>query len=109
MSMFASQAATSLALEAMSDVNDARIRVSGQRSPAKGFMKVLVRAADDRILGFTMLGSEAGEGMAAMQIAMMLSGTTYPIVRDAVITHLTFAEGLGPLLANVPARSSSVS
>lgn len=74
----------------------------------KGFMKVLVSAADDRILGFTMLGSEAGEVMAAVQMAM-LSGTPYQTVRDAVIAHLTFSEGLGPLLANVPARLSSLS
>jgi pyruvate/2-oxoglutarate dehydrogenase complex dihydrolipoamide dehydrogenase (E3) component len=34
----------------------------------RGFMKVLV-GADDRILGFTMIGSEAGEVMAAVQTA----------------------------------------
>jgi pyruvate/2-oxoglutarate dehydrogenase complex dihydrolipoamide dehydrogenase (E3) component len=68
----------------------------------QGFMKVLV-GEDDRILGFTMLGSEAGEVMAAMQMAM-LAKTPYPIVRDAVIAHLTFAEGLGPLLSNVAPR-----
>jgi pyruvate/2-oxoglutarate dehydrogenase complex dihydrolipoamide dehydrogenase (E3) component len=70
----------------------------------QGFMKVLVSAVDDRILGFTMIGSEAGEVMAAMQTAM-LAGLPYQTLRDAVITHLTMAEGLGPLLAKVPARS----
>jgi pyruvate/2-oxoglutarate dehydrogenase complex dihydrolipoamide dehydrogenase (E3) component len=69
----------------------------------QGYMKVLISEDDDRILGFTMLGSEAGEVMAAMQMAM-LAKTPYPIVRDAVITHLTFAEGLGPLLSNVAPR-----
>jgi hypothetical protein len=34
----------------------------------------------------------------------MLAGMPYPIVRDAVIAHLTFAEGLGALLSNVVAR-----
>jgi hypothetical protein len=34
----------------------------------------------------------------------MLAKTPYPIVRDAVITHLIFAEGLGPLLSNVAPR-----
>jgi pyruvate/2-oxoglutarate dehydrogenase complex dihydrolipoamide dehydrogenase (E3) component len=63
----------------------------------QGFMKVLV-GADDRILGFTMIGSEA-----VMQTAM-LSGLPYQRLRDSVIAHLTVAEGLGPLLANVPAR-----
>ncbi len=69
----------------------------------QGFMKVLVGEDDDRILGFTMLGSEAGEVMTAVQMAM-LAKTPYPIVRDAVIAHLTFAEGLGPLLSNVAPR-----
>ena len=68
-------------------------------------MKVLVADEDDRILGFTMLGSEAGEVMAAVQMAM-LAKTPYPMVRDAVIAHLTFAEGLGPLLSNVGERSA---
>lgn len=71
-----------------------------------GFMKVLVSANDDRILGFTMIGSEAGEVMAAIQTAM-LAGLPYPKLRDAVISHLTIAEGLGPLLGNVPPRSAS--
>jgi pyruvate/2-oxoglutarate dehydrogenase complex dihydrolipoamide dehydrogenase (E3) component len=69
-----------------------------------GFMKVLV-GSDDRILGFTMIGSEAGEVMAAVQTAM-LAELPYPKLRDAVIAHLTIAEGLGPLLSNVPARSA---
>jgi pyruvate/2-oxoglutarate dehydrogenase complex dihydrolipoamide dehydrogenase (E3) component len=69
-----------------------------------GFMKVIVSANDDRILGFSMIGSEAGEVMAVIQTAM-LAGLPYPRLRDAVIAHLTIAEGLGPLLANVPRRS----
>ena len=70
----------------------------------QGFMKVLVSASDDRILGFTMIGSEAGEVMTAVQTAM-LADLPYQRLRDAVITHLTMAEGLGRLLSGVPARS----
>jgi pyruvate/2-oxoglutarate dehydrogenase complex dihydrolipoamide dehydrogenase (E3) component len=68
-----------------------------------GRMKVLVGERDDRILGFTMIGSEAGEVMAAIQTAM-LAELPYPRLRDAVIAHLTVAEGLGPLFEDVPAR-----
>jgi pyruvate/2-oxoglutarate dehydrogenase complex dihydrolipoamide dehydrogenase (E3) component len=71
----------------------------------QGFMKVLVGAKDDRIVGFTMIGPEAGEVMASMQTAM-LAELPYQKLRDAVISHLTFAEGLGPLLSNVPARAA---
>jgi pyruvate/2-oxoglutarate dehydrogenase complex dihydrolipoamide dehydrogenase (E3) component len=70
----------------------------------QGFMKVLVSGSDDRILGFTMIGSEAGEVVAAVQTAM-LAELPYSRLRDAVFNHLTIAEGLGPLLSNVPSRS----
>jgi pyruvate/2-oxoglutarate dehydrogenase complex dihydrolipoamide dehydrogenase (E3) component len=68
-------------------------------------MKALVGANDDRILGFTMIGSEAGEVMTVAQTAM-LAGLPYPKLRDAVIAHPTMAEGLGPLFSNVPALSA---
>lgn len=68
-----------------------------------GFMKVLVGANDDRILGFSMVGSEAGEVMAAIQAAM-IAGLPFQKLRDAVIAHLTIAEGFGPLFGSVPAR-----
>jgi len=71
----------------------------------QGFMKVVVGANADRILGFTMIGSEAGEVMAAIQTAM-LAELPYTKLRDAVIAHLTIAEGLGPLFGNVPPRAS---
>jgi pyruvate/2-oxoglutarate dehydrogenase complex dihydrolipoamide dehydrogenase (E3) component len=70
----------------------------------EGFMKVLVGEMHDRILGFAMIGSEAGEVMAAIQTAM-LAELPYPRLRDAVIAHLTVAEGLGPLFESLPARS----
>ncbi len=69
----------------------------------EGFMKVLVGAEDDRIAGFTMIGSEAGEVMAAIQTAI-LADLPYTRLRDAVIAHLTIAEGLGPLFEDVPLR-----
>jgi pyruvate/2-oxoglutarate dehydrogenase complex dihydrolipoamide dehydrogenase (E3) component len=68
----------------------------------RGFMKALI-GSDDCILGFTMIGAEAGEVMTAVQTAV-LAGLPYQRLRDAVIAHLTMAEGLGPLLANVPPR-----
>jgi pyruvate/2-oxoglutarate dehydrogenase complex dihydrolipoamide dehydrogenase (E3) component len=71
----------------------------------QGFMKVLVDEADDRILGFTMIGPEAGEVMAVMETAM-LADLPYTRLRDAVLAHPTMAEGLGFLFANVPPRSA---
>jgi pyruvate/2-oxoglutarate dehydrogenase complex dihydrolipoamide dehydrogenase (E3) component len=68
----------------------------------RGFMKVLVGASDERILGFTMIGAEAGEVMAVVQTAM-LANLPYSRLRDAILAHPTIAEGLGPLFDNVPA------
>jgi pyruvate/2-oxoglutarate dehydrogenase complex dihydrolipoamide dehydrogenase (E3) component len=69
----------------------------------QGFMKVVVGANDDRVLGFTMIGADAGEVMAAMQTAI-LAGLPFPKLRDAIIAHLTTAQGLWLLLENVPPR-----
>jgi pyruvate/2-oxoglutarate dehydrogenase complex dihydrolipoamide dehydrogenase (E3) component len=76
-----------------------RARAIGE---TRGFMKALIDARSDRILGFTMLGSGAGEVTAAVQTAM-LAGLPYTGLRDAILTHPTMAEGLGVLLASVPA------
>jgi pyruvate/2-oxoglutarate dehydrogenase complex dihydrolipoamide dehydrogenase (E3) component len=73
----------------------------------RGFMKALIGGSDDRILGFTMIGAEAGEVMATVQMAM-LADLPYTRLRDAVLTHPTIAEGLGPLFATVPARSNEM-
>ena len=56
-----------------------------------GFMKALVEVQSDRILGFTMLGREAGEVIACVQTAM-LAGLPYTGLRDAILTHPTMAE-----------------
>ena len=78
-----------------------RTEATGEK---QGFMKVLVGQNDDRVLGFTMIGSDAGEVMAAMQTAI-LAELPYQKLRDAVIAHLTMAEGIGPLLSNISPRS----
>ena len=50
----------------------------------RGFMKVLIDARSDRILGFTMFGPEAGEVMPVVQTAM-LAGMPYTGLRDAIL------------------------
>jgi len=81
----------------------------------RGFMKALVDADSDRILGFTAFGVGAGEIMGAVQIAM-IAGVPYTTLRDAILTHPTLVEGLISLfssvaelhgVAEVPARSAA--
>jgi len=70
----------------------------------QGFMKALISQSDDRILGFTMVGAEAGEVMAAVQTAM-LARLSYSTLTDTAFAHPTMAEGLSLLFSNVPPRS----
>ena len=62
---------------------------------------MLLDTDSDRILGFTMLGADAGEVLAVVQAAM-LAGLPYTGLRDAILTHPTRAEGLDVLLTSVP-------
>jgi pyruvate/2-oxoglutarate dehydrogenase complex dihydrolipoamide dehydrogenase (E3) component len=72
-------------------------------SQTRGFMKAVVDAGSDRILGFTMLGAHAGEIVAVIQTAMW-GDLPYTLFRDGILAHPTIAEGLNMLFANVPAR-----
>src|SRR5579863_9945537 len=72
-------------------------------SETRGFMKALVSHESDEILGFTAIGPHAGEILSVVQTAMM-GKLPYTALRDAVFTHPTMAEGLGPLFGGVPAR-----
>ncbi len=69
-------------------------------SEPRGFIKMLLDSASDLILGITVFGTEASELMAVVQTAM-LGGLPYTMLRDAVFTHPTAAEGLTVLLADV--------
>jgi hypothetical protein len=80
-----------------------RARAIGE---TRGFMKMLIEADGDRILGFTMLGANAGEVLAVVQTAM-LAGMPYTGLRDAIFTHPTMAEGLNVLLTSVPPNASA--
>src|ERR1700745_2657538 len=68
-------------------------------SETRGFVKALVEADSDRILGFTAFGIGAGEILAAVQIAM-IGGLPYTALRDAVLTHPTLVEGLMSLFSS---------
>jgi pyruvate/2-oxoglutarate dehydrogenase complex dihydrolipoamide dehydrogenase (E3) component len=90
------------------DVRVARLPMSSvlraqTTGETQGVMKALIAARHDRILGFAMIGAEAGEVVATVQTAM-LAELPFATLRDAVLAHPTMAEGLGPLLSKVPPR-----
>jgi pyruvate/2-oxoglutarate dehydrogenase complex dihydrolipoamide dehydrogenase (E3) component len=61
---------------------------------------MLIDNASDQILGFTVFGAEGSELMATVQTAM-LGQLPFRVLRDAIFTPPTAAEGLTVLLADV--------
>jgi pyruvate/2-oxoglutarate dehydrogenase complex dihydrolipoamide dehydrogenase (E3) component len=69
----------------------------------RGFMKAIVDADTDQILGCAILGVEGGEVAAMLQIAMM-GGLPYTVLSDAIFAHPTLAESLNTLFSNLEHR-----
>jgi len=62
----------------------------------RGFMKAMVDADTNQIVGAAVLGIEGGEVMAVLQTAMM-GKLPYTSLRDATYAHPTLAESLNNL------------
>ncbi len=62
----------------------------------RGFMKAIVDAETEELLGATVLGVEGGEVMTVLQTAMM-GHLKFSVLRDAVFAHPTLAESLNNL------------
>ena len=62
----------------------------------RGFIKALVDADTQQILGAAVIGVEGGEVMAMLEIAM-LGKLPYPVLREAIFAHPTLSEGLNTL------------
>ena len=70
----------------------------------RGFVKILVGAKDDRILGFTAFAVGAGELLATVQVAMN-AGMPYPALREMIFTHPTISEVFVTVLSAIPNRA----
>jgi pyruvate/2-oxoglutarate dehydrogenase complex dihydrolipoamide dehydrogenase (E3) component len=62
----------------------------------RGFLKAVIDAHSDQVLGFAMLGAEAGEVTSVVQAAM-LGKLPYTTLRDTIWSHPTMSEGLNLL------------
>ena len=69
---------------------------------SRGFMKAVVDADTDRVLGAAVLGIEGGELMSVIQLAM-IGGVTARTLRDTVFAHPLLAESLNNLFATLDA------
>jgi pyruvate/2-oxoglutarate dehydrogenase complex dihydrolipoamide dehydrogenase (E3) component len=74
-------------------------------SEPRGFMKMLIAADTDEILGFTAFGAEASELLAAVQTAMV-GRLPYTELHRAIYAHPTMAEALTFLIRNTPVPAS---
>ncbi len=66
----------------------------------RGLMKAVVDRRSERILGFAMVGLEAGEVAGAVQVAI-LTGAPYTLLRDTPFAHPTLVESLNNLFGGV--------
>jgi pyruvate/2-oxoglutarate dehydrogenase complex dihydrolipoamide dehydrogenase (E3) component len=67
---------------------------------SRGFMKAIVDAETQQILGAAILGIEGGEIMAMLEIAM-LGKLPYTVLREGVFAHPTLAESLNNLFSSI--------
>jgi len=72
-----------------------RAMTSGE---SRGYLKAVVDADTDQILGASILAAEGGEVMAVVQVAMK-AGLPSAALRDLIFAHPTMAESLNDLLA----------
>ena len=73
-----------------------RVARAIETNETRGFMKAVVDAETEEILGAAILGIEGGEIVTVLQMAMM-GGLPWTTLRDAVIAHPTLAESLNNL------------
>jgi len=66
----------------------------------RGFMKAVVDADTDRILGAAVLGMHGGEIATVLQVAMM-GDLPWTALRDGMFSHPTLAESLNNLFATL--------
>ena len=76
--------------------DDCRLLQAIETGETRGFMKAIVDADSGQILGCAVLGSEGGEIMTNIQVAM-LGNLTYAELSTAIFTHPILAEGLNSL------------
>jgi pyruvate/2-oxoglutarate dehydrogenase complex dihydrolipoamide dehydrogenase (E3) component len=67
-----------------------------ENDETRGFMKAIVDADTDQILGAAVLGAEGGEIMSMLELAIM-GKLPFTALRDGIFAHPTFAESLNNL------------
>jgi pyruvate/2-oxoglutarate dehydrogenase complex dihydrolipoamide dehydrogenase (E3) component len=71
-----------------------------ERDETAGLMKIIVDAANDKILGATVLATDGGE-LIHVLYTLMLANLPYTLLKGAVYIHPTLAEGFFSLMEDV--------
>ncbi|MBV8897999.1 MAG: mercuric reductase [Acidobacteriaceae bacterium] len=71
-----------------------------ERDETQGFMKLVVDAATDRVLGAAILSVEGGE-LVQILSTLMLAEKPYTLLKGAIYIHPTLAEGFFGLMDSV--------
>jgi pyruvate/2-oxoglutarate dehydrogenase complex dihydrolipoamide dehydrogenase (E3) component len=74
-----------------------------QFGETRGFMKAIIDAHTNQILGCAILAMEGGEVMTVLQVAMM-GKLPYTVIRDGIFAHPTLAESLNNLFMAMDAQ-----
>jgi pyruvate/2-oxoglutarate dehydrogenase complex dihydrolipoamide dehydrogenase (E3) component len=85
-----------------------RVGRARERGETEGFMKVLVDARTERILGATLLCIE-GDEIAHSLLDVMYSGASYRVIQRAVHIHPTVSELIPTLLGSLTPLGEAVS
>ena len=77
-----------------------RVGRARERSETQGFMRVLIDAETEKIIGATLLGIEADEVIHSL-LDVMYAGASYRVIRQAMHIHPTVSELIPTLLENL--------
>jgi pyruvate/2-oxoglutarate dehydrogenase complex dihydrolipoamide dehydrogenase (E3) component len=77
-----------------------RVGRATERGETLGFMKVLVDAESERILGAALLGIEGDEVVHSL-LDVMYAGAPYTVIRRAMHIHPTVTELIPTLLGSL--------
>ncbi|WP_026899411.1 mercuric reductase [Daejeonella oryzae] len=80
-----------------------RVARAIETGDTRGLIKALVDTKTKQILGASVIGTEGGEIMTVLQMAMM-GKVTYEEIRDGVFAHPTYSESLNNLFMTLDSK-----
>jgi len=79
-----------------------RVGRAVEKGEEQGFLRILVDAASERVIGATLLGVDTDEAVHAL-LALMYAGVSYKVMQRAVHIHPTVSELLPTVLGELHA------